>query len=127
MNIYCTCNTITRRQVSNTTCSQCLVQFADQYLTLSTTLPGTESIYGLGEHKVPLQLKRLVAYYSSNCYVLCVCVMYVCACMRACVSTYCLCACVFSECIVHVCSLERLSSRSDHLSVRNMIMPMRKK
>ncbi|XP_065906865.1 uncharacterized protein [Dysidea avara] len=42
----------------NTSHSDQPLQFADQYLTLSTTLPGTESIYGLGEHKVPLQLKR---------------------------------------------------------------------
>ena len=37
-----------------------LVQFVDQYLSLSTILPGTESLYGLGEHKVSLKLKTLV-------------------------------------------------------------------
>ena len=37
-----------------------LVEFVDQYLALSTVLPGTESLYGLGEHKVSLQLKKLV-------------------------------------------------------------------
>ena len=36
------------------------VEFADQFLTLSTILPGTESLYGLGEHKVSLKLKKLV-------------------------------------------------------------------
>jgi len=37
-----------------------LVQFADQYLALSTILPGTESLYGLGEHKKSLKLTKLV-------------------------------------------------------------------
>ena len=37
-----------------------LVQFADQYLALSTILPGTESLYGLGERKISLQLKKLM-------------------------------------------------------------------
>ena len=36
------------------------VEFVDQYLSLSTVLPGTESLYGLGEHKVSLKLKKLV-------------------------------------------------------------------
>ena len=40
--------------------SNYLVQFADQFLALSTILPGTESLYGLGEHKVSQQLKKLV-------------------------------------------------------------------
>ena len=91
----------TCRQVSNTTCLQFLVQFADQYLTLSTTLPGTESIYGLGEHKVALQLKRLVAYYSSiitySMCVLCVHVVRVCVC---CVCMLCVCVlCVHGVCV----------------------------
>lgn len=37
-----------------------LVEFVDQFLAISTMLPGTESLYGLGEHKVSLQLKRLM-------------------------------------------------------------------
>lgn len=37
-----------------------LVQFADQFISISTVLPGTESLYGLGERKASLQLKKLV-------------------------------------------------------------------
>ena len=44
----------------NTMLNNHLVQFADQFLALSTVLPGTESLYGFGEHKVSLQLKKLV-------------------------------------------------------------------
>ena len=40
-----------------------VVQFVDQYLSLSTMLPGTESLYGLGEHKVSLRLKKLVVLF----------------------------------------------------------------
>ena len=58
----CVCLVYWRTQVHrvDTTLLTLLVQFTDQYLTLSTILPGTESLYGLGEHKVALQLKRLV-------------------------------------------------------------------
>ena len=40
-----------------------VVQFANQYLSLSTLLPGTESLYGLGEHKASLKLKKLVVLH----------------------------------------------------------------
>ena len=40
------------------------MQFVDQYLALSTVLPGDESLYGLGEHKVSLKLKQLVVVFS---------------------------------------------------------------
>ena len=33
------------------------VNFADQFLSIATTLPGDYNIYGLGEHKTPLRLK----------------------------------------------------------------------
>ena len=58
----CVCLVYWRTQVHrvDTTLFTLIVQFTDQYLTLSTILPGTESLYGLGEHKVALQLKRLV-------------------------------------------------------------------
>ena len=46
-----------------------LVQFADQFLALSTILPGTESLYGLGEHKVSLQLKKLVILSIVHSYI----------------------------------------------------------
>ena len=47
-----------------------LVQFVDQYLSLSTILPGTESLYGLGEHKGPLKLKKLVVGLMLH-YIMC--------------------------------------------------------
>ena len=33
------------------------VNFADQFLSIATTLPQGYNIYGLGEHKTPLRLK----------------------------------------------------------------------
>ena len=55
------------------------VEFADQYLALSTILPGTESLYGLGEHKVSLKLKKLVVLVDIHVQVL---MMH--ACMHTC-------------------------------------------
>ena len=34
-----------------------IVTFADQFLSIATTLPQNYNIYGLGEHKTPLRLK----------------------------------------------------------------------
>ena len=52
---------VTNKQLTNVICVVFpAVQFADQYLSLSTMLPGTESLYGLGEHKASLRLKKLV-------------------------------------------------------------------
>ena len=33
------------------------VIFADQFLSIATTLPQDYNVYGLGEHKTPLRLK----------------------------------------------------------------------
>ena len=35
-----------------------VVEFSDQFVAIATTLPGTESLYGLGEHKGRLVLER---------------------------------------------------------------------